>query len=60
MTHIKSFKAASESYRKVQEVNGGVQWRCDYADGESALVMIYKSSPTRADIIDSFLALNFN
>ena len=30
-----------ENYTKIQNVNGGEQWKKRYEDGEAALVMVY-------------------
>ena len=55
---MKQFDRDGLSYRKVQKVNNGEQWRCDYPGGEYALAMVYKSKPTQRDIIEAIDAVN--
>ena len=55
---MKSFNKNDLSYRQLQDVNGGQQWRCDYPDGQWAAAMVYKSRPTRQDVIDALEQVN--
>lgn len=55
---MKSFKINDLYYYPVQHVNGGVQWRCDYPDGQWAAAMVYKKIPTRQDVIDAIDFVN--
>lgn len=57
---IKSFKKDGVDYSPVQNVNGGIQWRAKYSDGEHALRVFYNKKATRKIIIDGFYNLQFN
>jgi len=46
------------SYRIVQKANGGTQWRCDYPDGQWAAAMVYKSKPTKQDVVEAIERVN--
>jgi len=55
---MKAFTYDNNSYRPVQDVNGGTQWRCDYPDGEWAAAMVYEKKPTRFDVIEAIERVN--
>ncbi len=55
---MKAFEKNGLSYRPVQKINGGTQWRCDYSDGQYALAMVYKSKPIRQDVIEAIDLVN--
>jgi hypothetical protein len=55
---LKSFEKDGLRYRPTQQVNGGQQWRCDYDDGQYSLAMVYKSKPTRQDVVDAIADIN--
>jgi len=55
---MKAFTLNNLSYRPVQKVNGGTQWRCDYPDGQWAAAMVYKSKPTKQDVVDAIEQVN--
>lgn len=55
---MKAFERNGLSYRPVQSVNRGTQWRCDYPDGQWAAAMVYKSKPTRQDVVDAIDEIN--
>lgn len=55
---MKAFTKNNQKYSPAQKVNGGTQWRCDYPDGQWAAAMVYKSKPTRQDVVDAINDVN--
>ena len=55
---MKTFKQNELTYTQTQKINGGIQFRCDYPDGQWAVAMVYKLRPTRKDVIDAINEAN--
>ena len=55
---MKEFTENNLTYTFQQKVNGYVQWRCDYPDGEYSLAVVYKKRPTKRDIINAIDEVN--
>ena len=50
---INSFEKNCVNYSPAQSVNGGVQWKAHYSDGQYALLVFY-GRVTRKIIVDGF------